>query len=59
MMLITVIFIALTMFLIGFFVGVKDEPPIKIKTHTKPQEDIETLKKEYENFLSYDGSMQE
>ena len=45
MMLITVIFIALTMFLIGFFVGVKDEPPIKLKTHTKPQEDIDTLKR--------------
>lgn len=59
MMLITVIFVALVMFLIGFLVGVKDEPPIEIKTHTKPQEEIDTIKKEYENFLRYDGSMQE
>ena len=58
-MLITVIFIAIVMFLIGFLVGVKEEPPIKQNMHTKTQEDLETLKKEYENFLSYDGSMQE
>lgn len=59
MMLFMVIFVALIMFLIGFLVGVKDEPPIRIKPHTKQSEEIDTFKKEYENFLNYDGSMQE
>lgn len=59
MMLVTVIFVAFTMFLIGFFVGVKNEPPIEIKPKTKLQDDADILKKEYENFLNYDGSVQE
>ena len=60
MMLFAMIFICLIFFLIGFFVGVKDEPPIRVrKDNLSLDEDLEKLKKEYENFLSYDGSVQE
>ncbi len=55
-----VIFIAVIAFLIGFMMGVKKEPPIKTKRKsTKPNEEFVTLQKEYENFLNYDGSMQQ
>ena len=60
MMLFAVIFICLVFFLIGFLVGVKYEPPIRLtKQNESFDEDLEKLKKEYENFLSYDGSVQE
>ena len=52
--------IAVSAFLIGFILGVKDEPPIeKYEFVNSEDEDLKTLQKEYENFLNYDGSVQE
>ena len=60
MILLMVIFIAIVMFLIGFLVGVKEEPPIRTyKFENEANEDLKKLQKEYENFLYYDGSVQE
>ncbi len=60
MMALITIFIAFIAFLIGFFMGVKKEPPIKAKLRqAKPYEDLENLSEEYKNFLYYDGSEQE
>lgn len=60
MNLLTAVFISLTSFLIGFILGVKDEPPIeKYEFVNSEDEDLKTLQKEYENFLNYDGSVQE
>ncbi len=60
MILFGMIFIAAVSFLIGFLVGVKDDVPTKkYKFETKTDEDSLKLQKEYENFLNYDGSLQE
>ncbi len=59
-MIFIVIIVAIIMFLIGFWVGVKKEPPIKKqKFESKPSYESEILKTEYENFLNYDGSVQQ
>lgn len=40
--------------------GVKKESSvIEKKQVSKPDENLEIIKKEYENFLNYDGSIQE
>ncbi len=60
MILFAVIFIAAAAFLIGFLMGVKKEPPIKLeKQVTKPDEETAVIRQEYENFLNYDGSVQQ
>ncbi len=60
MTVLTVIFTALFVFLIGFFAGVRKEPPIKAKkSSAKLQQDLQTITKEYQNFLNYDGSEQQ
>ena len=57
---IAVIFITAIAFLIGFLMGVKKEPPIKHKKQVKKSdEEIAVIRREYENFLSYDGSIQQ
>ena len=54
------IFISISAFLFGFLLGNLNEPPAKPikKTVPKEDEDIKRMKKEYENFLNYDGSEQ-
>ena len=55
---IIVIFIAILAFLVGFYVGVKSEPTTK-KNKTKTSKESEIFMTEYENFLNYDGSVQQ
>lgn len=53
--------LALTAFLLGFVFGTMFVPAVKtVKTGKteKKEPELEKLKKEYENFLSYDGSEQ-
>ena len=59
MIILTVIFVAIAAFLCGLAVGVKDVPPKVPKTKPGPDEDFKRLQKEYENFLNYDGSVQQ
>lgn len=59
-MIFIVIFIAIITFFIGFFVGVKKEPPKKKeKSESSLSKETEILMSEYENFLNYDGSVQQ
>ncbi len=51
-------FIAVAAFVIGYFLGNLDEPPMKEVIIEPEIEDDEGLKREYENFLNYDGSEQ-
>jgi hypothetical protein len=53
------IVIACIAFFTGFLVGNKKEKPISYKFEKKNNEDFRRLQKEYENFLTYDGSVQE
>ena len=59
MMVLMVLFIIISAFLFGFILGNLPIPTAKLK---KPQivedEEIKRLKKEYENFLNYDGTEQ-
>lgn len=55
MNIIVLVFIAAAAFVIGYFLGNLDEPPMKEVIEIKPKESID---KEYENFLNYDGSEQ-
>lgn len=63
-MLLTVLIIALSAFLFGFLLGILSEPtekPVrieKINSRSDAGEELETLRKEYRNFLQYDGSEQ-
>lgn len=50
------IFIALISFFIGYFFG-KSDPVKTVKKKREKKSDI-TLRKEYENFLNYDGEEQ-
>lgn len=60
MIIITAILIAIAAFLVGFILGAGNEPSIKpIKLKIPKDNELENLKKEYQNFLSYDGSEQE
>ncbi len=57
---IVIIIIAFT-FLFGFFCGIKAIPTAKpvLKRHYATEDgEIERLRKEYSNFLSYDGTEQ-
>ncbi len=59
MTVILIIFTAIIAFLIGFSVGVKKEPPIKVRKFVaKPDKDLQEIKTQYQNFLNYDGSVQ-
>ena len=54
------VLIACIMFAVGFLVGARKEPTFeKLKLEVKKDEDLKRLQKEYENFLNYDGSVQE
>ena len=60
MMLITVISVCVSAFLFGFFLGISSEPETG-KSEKKRAEQtaaVDRIKKEYENFLNYDGSEQ-
>lgn len=60
MILLKVLVIAAVMFLIGFLVGVKNEPPIgKISHKPKYEKQLPDIQKELENFLNYDGNAQQ
>lgn len=59
MIILTVIFVGIAAFLSGLAVGIKDIPPKAPAKKPEPCEDIDKLQKEYENFLYYDGSVQE
>ncbi len=58
MNIIVLILIAVAAFVIGYFLGNLDEPPMREVIEIKPIEDSRSLDKEYENFLNYDGSEQ-
>ena len=50
--------LAVSAFLIGFFFGAYDKPVLKVAKIDHDDSDIIALQKEYENFLSYDGTEQ-
>lgn len=59
MMVLMVLFIIISAFLFGFILGNLNEPPTKSrKTNIVEDEEMKRLKKEYENFLNYDGTEQ-
>lgn len=58
MNIIVLVFIAAAAFVIGYFLGNLDEPPMKEVIEIKPIENTESIDKEYQNFLNYDGSEQ-
>lgn len=59
MMVLMVLFIIVSAFLFGFLLGNLPEPSVKSrKSCIAEDEDIKRLKKEYENFLNYDGTEQ-
>ena len=55
---ILLIFIAVAAFVLGYFLGNLDEPPMQEIIHIKIDEDFDNERREYENFLNYDGSDQ-
>lgn len=61
MIIVIAFLLALTAFLLGFVFGTLFVPAVKTVKTVKPEKsepELEKLKKEYENFLSYDGSEQ-
>lgn len=61
MMLITVISVCISAFLFGFLLGISSEPERgrkAVKKRTEQAAAVDRIKKEYENFLNYDGSEQ-
>ncbi len=52
-----IILIALLAFIVGFWCGLLKMAPVKQKASIRLEQQ-EELKKEYENFLSYDGTEQ-
>ena len=52
-----IILIALLSFIVGFWCGIVKETPVRAKNRMR-FELQEDLKREYENFLSYDGTEQ-
>lgn len=61
MTLITVISVCASAFLFGFLLGISSEPERDKKAVKKRAERtaaVDRIKKEYENFLNYDGSEQ-
>ncbi len=59
MIIFTVIFVGIATFLMGLTVGNSELPQKRAKKPTEPLIDDERLQKEYENFLNYDGSVQQ
>ena len=59
MIFLTVIFVGIAAFLMGLIVGCSDVPQKSEKKTTEPLNTGERLSKEYENFLNYDGSVQQ
>lgn len=59
MIIITVIFVGVAAFLMGLIVGYSDVPQKSTKKPYEPLNTTERLQKEYENFLNYDGSVQQ
>ncbi len=51
--------LAVSAFLIGFFLGAYEKPVLKVKKNNPDDSDIIALQKEYENFLNYDGTEQQ
>lgn len=61
MIIVIAFLLALTAFLLGFVFGTLFVPAVKTVKTVKPEKnepELEKLKNEYENFLSYDGSEQ-
>ena len=58
-MFILYLFLAVCSFLIGFILGALRKAPTKTVRKPEIDSDLEALQKEYENFLNYDGSMQQ
>lgn len=54
----TVILIALLSFIVGFWCGIVKETPVRVRNKTRFELQAEDLRREYENFLSYDGTEQ-
>ena len=59
MIFLLVIFVAVAAFFSGLVVGSKEVPPKPPRRIPEPDEDLSKLQKEYENFLNYDGSVQQ
>lgn len=59
MIILTVIFVAIVAFFCGLAVGIREVPQKTYTKKQKPDEDLIKLQKEYENFLNYDGSIQQ
>ncbi len=59
MIILTVIFVGIAAFLMGLILGVSEVPQKSTKKDTEPLNTSERLQKEYENFLNYDGSVQQ
>ena len=59
MIVLTVIFVGIAAFLGGLAVGSKELPTKVTQKIPEPDEDLSKLQKEYENFLNYDGSVQQ
>ncbi len=59
MIILTVIFVGVAAFLTGLIVGYSDVPKKSTKKPCEPLNTTERLQKEYENFLNYDGSVQQ
>ncbi len=60
MTVVLIIFTAINAFLVGFFVGVKKNKRLWAKKITaKTYKDLQIIKTEFENFLNYDGSVQQ
>ena len=58
-MLILYLCLSVCSFLIGFILGALRKAPTKAVRKFEADSDLEAIQKEYENFLNYDGSMQQ
>jgi len=58
-MIFLIIFTVVTAFFLGFIFGTKKVNQKKAKPKTKQNENLQTIEKEYQNFLNYDGSVQQ
>ena len=59
MIILTVIFVGIAAFLAGLIVGCSNVPQKNAKKPDGPLIENQRLQKEYENFLNYDGSVQQ
>ena len=57
-MIILSLILIVSAFLIGFLLGVKGPRARSVLKPKRPNNEFETLMKEYENFLNYDGTEQ-